>query len=182
MKPEHVINQFMTFTINSLRLQRRQLRPFHLLLVRCLFFSIVPATHGFISFHHEQVGRLDELLITKVHAPHWTIHYNFENCGPVDEETEKSIHRSQRSSSNPGYNRCGNTPIVRSSTIFATSARQTMQPPAPLPTCGYSFTVSFGFLMHTSAEIHPASIYAVARKWWGTLWTPSSMKQGMPSV
>ena len=90
MKPEHVINQFMTFTINSLRLQRRQLRPFHLLLAGCLFFSMVPATHGFISLHHAQREELDELLITKVHAPHWTIHYSFrENCGPVDEETEK---------------------------------------------------------------------------------------------
>ena len=80
---------FITFMINNLRLQWRQLRPFHLLLVGCLFFSTIPATHGFIAFHHEGIEELDQLLITKVHAPHWTIHYNFENCGPVDEETEK---------------------------------------------------------------------------------------------
>jgi hypothetical protein len=61
--------------------------PFLLVLAGCLFLSIAPASWGFMTLSHEWQQRFGVLLITKVHAPHWTIHYSFENCGPVDEDT-----------------------------------------------------------------------------------------------
>ena len=68
---------------------------FTLTLVGYLLLNTAPAARAFMSFYHDwgapMNGRdpYDKLLIHKVHAPFWTIHYSFENCGEVDEETQK---------------------------------------------------------------------------------------------
>ena len=62
---------------------------FTLTLAGYLFFSTAPAARAFMAFYHEERKQLNNLLIHKVHAPFWTINYSFENCGEVDEETQK---------------------------------------------------------------------------------------------
>ena len=62
---------------------------FTLALVGYLLLSTAPAARAFMTFYHDGFEHLDNLLINKVHAPFWTIHYSFENCGEVDEETQK---------------------------------------------------------------------------------------------
>ena len=64
---------------------------FTLTLAGYLLLSTAPAARAFMALHHEGWEHLDNLLIHKVHAPFWTIHYSFENCGEVDEETEKKF-------------------------------------------------------------------------------------------
>ena len=63
---------------------------FTFILAGYLLLSTAPAARAFMALYHENKERhLDNLLIHKVHAPFWTIHYSFENCGEVDEETQK---------------------------------------------------------------------------------------------
>ena len=70
---------------------------FTLTLVGYLLLNTAPAARAFMTFYHDwgapMNGRdpYENLLIHKVHAPFWTIHYSFENCGEVDEETQKQF-------------------------------------------------------------------------------------------
>ena len=53
------------------------------------FFSTAPAARAFMTLYHNGWKQQNNHLIHKVHAPFWTINYSFENCGEVDEETQK---------------------------------------------------------------------------------------------
>ena len=53
-------------------------------LVGSLFLNIVPEALGFMVFEHQGLDDLNT-LIKKVHAPQWTIHYNYGNNCPVEE-------------------------------------------------------------------------------------------------
>ena len=64
---------------------------FTLTLVGYLLLSTAPAARAFMTFYHDGFEHLDNFLINKVHAPFWTIHYSFENCGEVNEETQKQF-------------------------------------------------------------------------------------------
>ena len=64
---------------------------FTFILAGYLLLSTTPAARAFMAFYHEGWKDLDNLLIHKVHAPFWTIHYSFENCAEVDEETQKQF-------------------------------------------------------------------------------------------
>ena len=70
------INQAMT---NSEQNQRRKLLKtihlyFTLTLLGCLLLSMTPAAQGFIALEHER-GQRHEIMIDKVHEPHWDIAY-----------------------------------------------------------------------------------------------------------
>ena len=66
---------------------------FSILLVVCLFFSITPIVHGFITLHHDLGQRQHRILIDMVHEPFWTIHYSFDLCEPVDKETQEKFEQ-----------------------------------------------------------------------------------------
>ncbi len=60
-------------------------------LVGCLFFSIVPSVQGFMTFDHEFKIHFN-VLIDKVHAPHWTISYSYgDDCPPEMRNNDKAI-------------------------------------------------------------------------------------------
>ena len=46
------------------------------------------ANKKFITLQHDLRQRLNDSLMNKVHAPHWTIHYSFDRCPPVDAATQ----------------------------------------------------------------------------------------------
>ncbi len=82
------------FTVSIHRLKRANL-AFSLVFAGILCLSCVLPAQGFIVLKHawdhhpEWHHLLDGLLIEKVHAPHWTIHYTFQGCGEVDKETQE---------------------------------------------------------------------------------------------
>ena len=55
---------------------------FTLTLLGCLLLSMPPAAQGFIAFEHER-GQRHEIMIDKVHEPHWDIAYRYaDDCPP----------------------------------------------------------------------------------------------------
>ncbi len=62
-----------------------------LVLVGILCFSVAPAARGFMTFNHE-FGRHFNVLVDKVHAPHWTISYGYgDDCPPEARENDAAL-------------------------------------------------------------------------------------------
>ena len=60
-------------------------------LVGCLLFSTVPAAQGFITLDHEWKEHRN-VLLDKVHAPHWTITYGYgDDCPPEARNNDKAL-------------------------------------------------------------------------------------------
>ena len=57
---------------------------FTLVLTACMLFSVAPATQSFTSLQQERGGRR-QIMIDKVHADHWVIHYSYGNNCPAEE-------------------------------------------------------------------------------------------------
>ena len=64
---------------------------FTLTLTGCLLLSITPAAQGFIAFEHER-GQRHEIMIDKVHAPHWDIAYKYaDDCPPEKRNNDAAL-------------------------------------------------------------------------------------------
>ncbi|MDE0315655.1 MAG: ankyrin repeat domain-containing protein [Candidatus Poribacteria bacterium] len=81
---------FQPDTVSILCLKKMSL-AFSFLLASILCLSIIPAAQGFITFDHE-FRRHFNVLVDKVHDPHWDISYAYgDDCPPEDRNNDAAL-------------------------------------------------------------------------------------------